>query len=544
MTGLLFPTQITRREWRRVLLYALVLTLAVSLPYWLGWATQDSDHVFSGFLFGVDDGNSYLGKMRLGARGQWDFHLFYTAEAHDSAGLLFLPYIVPGQVVGLFISQADPALSPTLLGVFHLLRVIFDVLLVAVLYRFIAVYLRPARLRFFALVLATLGGGFGWLLLVVGSVPPEWFIPEGFTLQILFGLPHLALARAALLLGLLALMNALARAEWLPSALVAGACWLLVGIAVPFYLAVIYAILGAWGLALWLRDRAFPVKMLVRGLVAAGLTLPLFAYNAWVFSSNPAFAQWSAQNLLPSPPPLHYLLAYLPLGVLALMAGRWAWRRARLHGRYALLVAWPLIVPLLVYLPLNVQRRLAEAVIVPLAILAAAGAGLLVRRWARRSHQRAWKWARLLVFAATLPASLLLLIGAYFSALSSAPPVKYPAAQMAAIQWLNRNSEPGEVVLSAFETGNIIPAYANLRVYVGHGPETLYAVPKTAEATRFFRDEMSAGERAALYADQRIRYVFYGANERTLAGSPQREPDWAQDLTLIYEDGDYAIYEV
>src|SRR5690606_1851596 len=104
-----------------------------------------------------------------------------------------------------------------------------------------------------------------------GSVPPEWFIPEGFTLQILLGLPHLALARLALLLGLLALMNALAREKWLPSALGAGACWLLVGIAVPFYLAVIYAILGAWGLALWLRDRAFPLRLLARGVVAAGL---------------------------------------------------------------------------------------------------------------------------------------------------------------------------------------------------------------------------------------------------------------------------------
>ena len=312
----------------------------------------------------------------------------------------------------------------------------------------------------------------------------------------------------------------------------------------PFYLAVIYAILGAWGLALWLRVRAFPLRLLARGVVAAGLTLPLFVYNAYVFSGNPAFAQWSAQNLLPSPPLLHYLLAYLPLAVLALIAGRWAWRRARLHGHYALLVGWPLIVPLLVYLPLNVQRRLAEAVIVPLAILAAAGAGLLVRRWARRSHRRAWNRARVLVFAAVLPASLLLLVGAYFSALSSAHPIKYPAAQMAAIQWLNRNSEPGAVVLSAFETGNVIPAYANLRVYVGHGPETLYAVPKTAEAARFFRDEMSAGDRAALYADQRIRYVFYGATERALSRSSQGEPDWAQDLTLIYEDGDYAIYEV
>src|SRR5690606_11979001 len=145
---------------------------------------------FSGFVFGVDDGHSYIGKMRLGAQGRWDFSLFYTAEPHEGAGLLFLPYIVPGQIVGLFMDETDPALTGTLIGVFHLMRIVFGALLIFVTYRFISVFIAEGWLRLLALILATLGGGFGWLLVVTGagSPPPEFFIPEGFTLQILLGL--------------------------------------------------------------------------------------------------------------------------------------------------------------------------------------------------------------------------------------------------------------------------------------------------------------------------------------------------------------------
>ena len=67
-------------------------------------------------------------------------------------------------------------------------------------------------------------------------------------------------------------------------------------------------------------------------------------------------------------------------------AGRWLWRKMRVTSspQYALLL-WPLVVPVLVYLPLNVQRRMAEAVIVPLAILAAVGLRFVIRQphWKR-----------------------------------------------------------------------------------------------------------------------------------------------------------------
>jgi hypothetical protein len=535
------PNRVTGREWRRVWLVILAVTLLTTLPYILAARSGGKDWRFSGFLFGVEDGNSYLGKMRLGARGLWDFYLFYTPEPHDSAPLIFLPYILPGQVVGRLIGPQDPAQTGPLIVTFHLMRVVFNALLIVVLYRFIAVFLKKPGSRLLALTLALFGGGFGWLVSIVfggswlGSPPPEFFIPEGFSLLILFGLPHLALARAALLGGLLCLFAAL-EDRWRYWSVMAGLCWIVVGLAVPFYLVILACILGAWGLAAWSSGRAFPLKLAQAGAVAFGINLPFVAYYALTFSRNPAFAQWSAQNILPSPHPLQYLLAYILLLIPAVFGARWAWRRARRGDvRWALLVGWLVVVPVLVYLPMNVQRRMAEAVIVPLAILATVALEWMARRPATRRVRRA-------LMVAAVFGSAFFLFGATLGGLSPRPPLYYPAAEIRAMDWLNGHTGPEQVILAAYDTGNVIPAYTNQRPYVGHGPETMFAIQKTATMEQFFANGMDAEARKKLYQSVNADYIFYGPVERALAnGAP---PNWLPDAHLLYDAEGYQIYKL
>ncbi|RMF77288.1 MAG: hypothetical protein D6737_18170 [Chloroflexi bacterium] len=541
-------TSISRQEWRRVIIYALVLMILTSLPYLIGWLTTPDGRTFTGFVLGIDDGNSYIGKMRLGARGLWQFHLFYSPEAPQSAPLIFLPYIIPGQLAGLFSSAESESLYSTLVIIFHIMRVVFGFVMTLVIYRFIAIFLRGPKTRFFALILATLGGGLGWLLLVLGqdnflgSAPPEFFIPEGFTFLILLTLPHVALARAAWLGGLIALFEAETRDDWRRYAVIAGVLWLIVGLAVPFYLVILYIVLGAWGLALWTRARKFPMQFAIRGISATLITLPLAIYYAITFSSNDAFAQWSAQNLLPSPHPIHYLLAYGLFALLAIPGGRWAWRRGNLvSSHHTLLVGWVLIVPILVYLPINVQRRMAEGVLVPLAILAAAGARLLAVQWSKPNRRTQWRRIRVITFAIVLPSSLLILAGSTLTTLTAKPPLFRPTAEVRAFAWLNQHAQPGEVVLSTKETGNVIPAWTNLRVYVGHGPETLFSDQREPQADRFFAGELSAEEREAMLNESGVDYIFYGPAERALSDANLA---LLNDYDLIYNQGDYQIYTV
>jgi hypothetical protein len=117
----------------------------------------------------------------------------------------------------------------------------------------------------------------------------------------------------------------------------------------------------------------------------------------------------------------------------------------------------------------------------------------------------------------------------------------YPAAEISAFDWLNQHAEPESVVLSVFPTGTIIPVYANLRVYVGHGPETLNSPYKTQVAQQFFTDELTAEERAVLYNDSRIRYIFYGPAERQNAPD---SPSWMTEADRIYAEGSYEIFRL
>ncbi len=571
---------ITRREWRNVILFALLIIVITILPYALGYLKQDSQWKFSGFLFGVEDGNSYVGKMRLGARGLLDFYLFYTPEPHASAPFVFLPYILPGWLVGRFINDHDPMLFQALTLTYHVMQIIFNLLFIVVLYRFIAVFIKQPRTRMLALILATLGGGFGWLLTFLGSTPAEFFIPEGFSWLILLGLPHLALARAALLGGFLLLFKALNQSQNLPppqpspvneggssvntqySALstsssvlgtrysvLAALCWLIVGLTVPFYLPIIYVILATWGLVLWIAQRRFPREFVIAGGIAAVITLPLFAYFTYTFAANPIFAVWSSQNILQSPPPLDYVAAYILLVAFALVAMRWLWRKiSTKQPQHFALLLWPIVVPILVYLPLNVQRRMAEAVIVPLAILAAVGLRFLKR-------QPRWKRLYRPAIVVMCLSSAVFLLFMFFGVLSPSRPVFRPTAELATLDWLNNNAPADSVILTAFDTGklspptdidtgNLIPAYTNLRPYVGHGPETAHATDKDALTRRFFADQMSADERHSLYKSVDIRYIFYGPLEQTLLTDTSSIPAWQSDAQKIYDTDGYQIWQI
>ncbi|MBC7810647.1 MAG: hypothetical protein H7175_05840 [Burkholderiales bacterium] len=99
--------------------------------------------------------------------------------------------------------------------------------------------------------------------------------------------------------------------------------------------------------------------------------------------------------------------------------------------------------------------------------------------------------------------------------------------------------------MSAPSTGNLIPAWTDLRTVVGHGPETLNFFSKEADVERFYRGEMSAEEQAVFFTANRVRYVFYGETERTLAEiDSDAPPTWDAGMARIYDRSGYQVYEV
>jgi hypothetical protein len=536
------------REYRFVLIIGMVVLVIASVPYVLGAAMATEERVFGGFVYAIEDCYSYLAKMRQGAEGAWLFRIAYTPEPHRRA--LFFPFhLLLGKVAAL-LPGSD--LTAHLVWVYHGARVVFGLVLLLTVYRFLAEFTERVAVRRLAWLLVAFGGGLGWLLVVLGkpgwlgSMPLDFILPEGFTFLVLYSFPHIALARSLLLLGILCLLRAwqghlvttapitdhVSRVTPFKWAALTGFLWLVMGLIVPFYVPVAWVVMGFAWMVLGLRTRRVPWRQAWQAGIVGLVSAPVVLYSAWVFAVDPVYRTWGAQNLISSPHPFHYLAAYGAPLVLAAFAARDAWRG---EGSTWLAVVWVAVVPLLVYLPINVQRRLVEGVQVPLSLLAALG-----------FHRFKWQGFRLRVVSVALLVGLsltnVMLVAGNCLALRGQPaPIYRDRWEVAALDWLDGRVQPDDVVLGAYGTGNYLPARAKARSFVGHGPESVRADEKKALVARFFAGETREQWRRDLLADYGVDWLFWGPVERELGTF---DPRAAPYLRQMYESQGYTIFEV
>ncbi len=541
-------------ERRWVLRFALFVMALTTIPYLVGYARQGDEWRFSGFVFGVEDGNSYIAKMLSGAYGAWLFRTPYTAMGQKGV-IAFLPYLILGKLA------APPGVHEQLVALFHFFRYVSGTLAIFATYEFLATFLELKPLRRLGLVLATLGGGLGWIMLLIGhfdwlgSLPLDFYSPETVGFLSLYGLPHLSLARAGLLWGLVAYVRAMkGEGQNLPSGQArslgwdgtkVGGWWLVTGLAQPLtalvmgvvmslhlLLLAILKVVGGWKKAQddWNRWVKLLKQVIVAGLIAA----PFLLYNAVVFSTDPFLKAWTSQNIISSPHPLHYLLAYGLLLPLAIWGGLRLARESRWEGW--LVMVWVLALPFLVYLPVNIQRRLSEGAWVAVVLLAMKGLEGLT---ASRGHRSAWIKYALLAFS--LPSTLILIGGGMLTAYQPMQPAFRPREEVRAFEFLEGYARGGEVILSAYETGNALPAWAPLRVVIGHGPESVGLPLLQRQVEAFFQNGSEDEMRLALIREQKVSFVFWGPRERSLG---DWDPAAASYLRRVYRSGSYEIFEV
>jgi hypothetical protein len=530
---------VTHREWRWVFIVGAGALAITSVPYLLGWSLNTPEQMFGGCVFLVDDCYSYLAKMQRAVRGEWLFQIPYTPEPHAKT-LLYTFYLLLGKVAAL------TSLSSVI--VYHLARVIFGLGLLVTVYLFLATFTRRLAVRRLAWLMVTFGGGLGWLLIILGQfnwfgTPPlDFYLPEGFAFLVLCGSPHIALAQSLMLGGILFLLRAWKvqfdlgithHALFVPAlkwAMLAGAMWLLMGLVVPFYVAVAWAILGAAWLVWGLRKRRVLLGEGILAGVSVFVSAPVVLYSAWVFSTDPVYETWGAQNLILSPHPLHYLAAYGVSLVLATFAVRDAWRD---EGASWLAFVWVGVASVLIYIPFNLQRRLLAGVQVPLSLLAAWGA---MRLW--HAGRRGVVVALLLTM---IPTNCILAAGSSAWMFARPESMFRDTAEMAALDWLDGQASLDDVVFTSYGTGNYLPVRATTRVFLGHGLETVDADGKERLVARFFDAKTDDVWRKQLLALYGVDYVLWGPAERDLGDF---SPSQATYLQLLYDVDGYLLFAV
>jgi hypothetical protein len=265
-------------------------------------------------------------------------------------------------------------------------------------------------------------------------------------------------------------------------------------------------------------------------------TLPLLAYNAWILFYDPTIAEWARQWRHQAPGPLSLVVSLgLPL-VLALVGWRVGWRHR--DRALALMLVWPPLVAALLYLPnvANIQRRLLDALYVPIGLLAAVGLGALIRRLPPRRGRRV---QALIVTSCCLSSVIVLAIALRFASGAFAE-AYVPNDAWKAMQWLSAHHQKDDRALSAPGSGQLLPAYAGVQVYVGHYSETLDYFVKTRNVQAVLEPGTSATTVQAFLRANGITLVYWGPAESVTTYDPERQPF----LRRIYQGGSVAIYRV
>jgi hypothetical protein len=520
--------KVTRAEWRWAAIFAGIVMALLTLPYLIAYSSQGRGSRFSGFLFGVEDGNSYIADMRQGADGAWLFRDPYTSEA-QSGTPIYLPYLLLGKLAG------GAGMHDQLTVLFHLAQIAAGIAMLLAVYRFLACFLESVPLRRWGMAAVGFGGGFGWLLALRGTYPLEFTSPEAFGFLSLFGIPHLAAARALLMLALAWFLSPLPDGGAKRQGVKIGAALVGVWLFQPLTVLVGWAVMGAYLALVFLRNRlgraVAPGSLrepLTRALIAAGVSLPPVAFTALSFAIDPVLRQWGAQNILPASPLGEYLLSY---SVLLLPALAGAYLALRADDRWMLPIGWALIFPVMIYLPISPQRRLAEGFWIVPVVLALYFVEKKLAGQARRA-------ALALAMALMLPAAVIFVSWAGSNSRTPAAPAFLPVEEVRAFEWIDANARPGAIVLAGYNAGNALPAYADVISFIGHGPETLNSAQKMILVQTVFDDTRPDAERLAALRQTGARFALVGPEERARMGSG------IPGCRAVYRDGGWEVWEI
>jgi hypothetical protein len=536
---------ISPTEWRWVIIFSGLMVAITLIPYAWAFASDapNDSWQFMGMLHNPQDGATYLSKIAEGARGSWLFTLSYSPEKTSGAAI-FEFYLLLGHLARFL------GFSPLLM--YHIARLVTGFIMYISIYYLGSVIwprLRPRRL-FFSLL--AVGSGLGWLALVLipgtgSNPPPDFSIPESIPFLSTFVNPHfpLAIALIALLAGIFVMVfrpGFKLEPTFSNGGLSVIAISIGLVVVLPQALIAIAAALCVYILVMTWRTRRIPQLELSWVLLAILPSVPFYIYYVAVVYYNQNLQVWNTQNITLSPPPWNYILGF---GLLLLVAIPGLWRAVRHFERDGdrFMLIWVVVNAILLYAPVNFQRRLSIGMIIPIVYFAV------------RALEDYWfdhisiKWrdpALIALFVFIIPSNILSLTLPLFGVVNPKAGIEnkqlLPAGYGEAIRWLDDHGIPGNVVLATVQPSLWIPAYSNERVVYGHPYETLNAEQKLKEVADWYEKGLGCQELLTKY---NVRYIFNNYN--ALTDQVLDNVGCISKLNLgapVFTSGSIAVYEV
>jgi len=542
---------ISRREWRFVWLIIVAVLVLTSLPYLYGCLSSPPDKQFMGLMLDVPDHGQYLSWWR-GFQSSLLTSNKLTPEPNEPMffNLLWWALAQVSRWTGL-------GYAP----VYQVFRWVAGGSFLWAAYRLIAHFLPETRQRRTAFLLVTFSSGLGWVLVVLkytfteGELlfPLDLYVAEGNSFLCILGYPHFAFAAAFIALSL----------EWIwrgwkeqraKHMVVAGMIALLLGWQHAYDLLIVYGVMGTFALLVWWKRRAFPWRLFWGGVIVFALSCSGAVYSVILTMVDPLWekvlAQFANGNVYTPSPPHLVILFGLPL-ILAIVA--WiglAWRKRR-PGRSQwseenlFVMGWFLAGALLNYVPTDFQIHMLNSWQIPMMLLATKGLHDSVvpgiARWRSGIGKKVARWMVVAFVVAVLPTNIYLWVWRFLDLARHDYPYYLCRDEVAALEWLDENTEPEDIVLSSLTVGQYIPALSGNTAFLAHWAQTVDFYDKRDRVARFFDSDAPDGERVETLDSFGVDYVLHGPAERALG---DYDPETAPWLALAFSRSRVDVYRV
>lgn len=535
---------LTQKEKKFIFLASTLVLLLSSLTFLSGWVFSGNDFFNGRGYLAAPDKMIYLSQIEEAAQGHFLLHNLYTSEPQ-------IGYFSPlWLALGLF--SRLTGLAPLL--TFHFFRILLGYIFLFLLYFFLAKIFSQVSWRRASFLVLCFSSGLGVFTVfrpwttenIISYFGSDLWFSEGNVFLTLVHSPLFIFSQICLLLIFWWSLERISQAKW-KEVLAVAALALLLGFTHPYDLLIIYVVLGVWQLVNFVLKKEWSWQIALKLAAIFTISALSLLYFLWLKEASPGFAGWADQNQTLSPRILNYLIGY-GLIILAFVPGAYLALRSR-NQYFKFLALWGLASWLMLYFPIQFQRRLGNSMHLPMVIV---GILWLKYLWQKYQASRFFLFFQkrkiirtflLEIIIFLLISTNLFLIGTEFFFRSTLRNFFYlTAEEKLGLNWLKQNLSKNDLLLSENMTGNLIPAFTGRYVYLGHGHQTNNWLAKKAKVEEwFFKTDNDDQNKHQWLKREGIDYVYFSSNEKKLGDFNPFRKDY---LSLAWQEGEVAIFKV
>ncbi len=539
---------ISQREWKFFGVFSAILTAILALPFLYAYFSTPPNLYFSGLhMLAPGDYSVYFSYITQAQNGHFLFRDLFTTES-TSYNIINTFWVFAG-IVGNFFS-----LSPQ--WAFQAARLISIPFLVFTLYIFFSYFYQSEKHRKFILIFACFASGLGVYFLpffpMVRQIqtdrvmlPPDIWVSESNIFLSMLHSGHMVFSLAlTVIIFFLSILFA-EKKNYLLSA-----CSGVVALALfsfhPFQAPVIFGVQIFFALYESIKNKKIEISYITHIFLTFLISSPMIAYYIFMLQFDPITQERAVQNINLSPPLYSMFMGFGFLGVFALAGTIFCNKTPMRDKRRDFLVVWIVVQLMLMYAPLNYQRRLIEGFSVPLIILSFDFIIFVYDKLKIIIRSNTWRFlllntlnAIIIFILIFLPSNIFVYSADFLRYIKKDSYIYFPKKDIEPLLWLSHKNNEG-AVLAEINTSHFIPAIAGKQVFAGHMIETVHFSEKLKEVNDFFRDNSNDNEKIEFLKKNNIRYVYYGPKEKALGNFKPEEKIY---LKKIFINTAVIIYE-